>query len=152
MGAAHFDHDYVDEIIERLGKLAPDTKPEWGSMTPEDLLRHLNSVFRYGLGQGPDLPDRSNWKRRNIIRPLLLYGIVKIPRNVPLPRQAREAVLKGPAVELETLHATLKEYLSAAETGALKPRRHPLLGDLGVDGWARFHYRHCEHHLGQFGV
>ncbi len=46
----------------------------------------------------------------------------------------------------------MEEYLAAVETGELRPAPHTLFGDIGIDGWARLHVRHFEHHLKQFGL
>jgi len=52
--------------------------------------------------------------------------------------------------KIETLHATMLDYLNLVQTGELQTEPHPLFGDIGVDGWAAVHVRHFEHHLRQF--
>ncbi len=145
-----FDHDYVNELVARLGALRRDAKPAWGAMTPEQMVGHLIETVRYVMGREPDVPFIGNWFTRTLLAPLILNGIIPIPKNVKAPRPNSEAPL--PTGDVETLHATLEDYLSLAQTGDLHPSHHPVFGDIGVDGWAKMHVRHFEHHLKQFGL
>jgi hypothetical protein len=148
----HFDHDYVDDIVTRLEGLAPDTNPRWGQMTVPQLLGHLTMVTRYSMGKGPEMPDKSTWMNRTIVGPLLTRGIIPIPKNVKVPPPKGATVALKPEGDLETLQAVLEDYLHAVQSDDLSPPHHPFFGHLGVDGWARFHHQHFEHHLKQFGV
>lgn len=147
-----FDHHYVEELIARLRKLSPDAKPQWGTMTGAQLLGHLIMVMRYCLGKGPEMPNKSTWFTRNVLGPLVLNGLLAIPKDVKLPRLSGKRPGLPADGDIETLHAVLEEYLHAAQTGELKPPHHFAFGDLGVDGWAKMHVRHFEHHLKQFGL
>jgi hypothetical protein len=144
----HFDHDYVLDVIRRLSAIKPDAKPAWDVLTRQGMIQHLADTVRFSMGKLGDLPDRSNWFSRKIIAPLILNGIVPIPRNLKTPDYARRSTQD----DLETLHALLEEYLSLVQAGEFVPKRHPALGDLGVDGWAKLHLVHFEHHLKQFGM
>lgn len=148
----NFDHDFVEDVVRRLRTIPADAKPRWGTMSRDQLFGHLIMVMRYCMGRGPELPDKSTWVSRNLIRPLILNGLVPIPKNVRLPRPKSAPAPAEPAGDLETLHAVLEEYLSAVETGQLHPPPHFFFGDLGVDGWAKMHVHHFEHHLKQFGA
>lgn len=142
------DHDYVNDVVARLGRLRPDAKPAWGNMTPERMLGHLVVIVRYSMGRGKPMPARGNWFVRRIVGPLIINGIVRMPRNVRGPATA-DTPSTG---DTETLHAVLEEYLTLVESGDLDPPPHPFFGDIGVDGWAKLHVVHFEHHLRQFGV
>ena len=146
-----FDHDFVDDVVERLGRVKPDAQPRWGTMTPEQMIAHLVDVVLFSMGQGGDMPDVGNWFTRNVAGPLLLHGIVRLPKNLKTPKTINKPPRTGPD-DLETLHAVLEDYLGLVQSGELEPKRHPALGDLGVDDWARLHVVHFEHHMRQFGV
>lgn len=143
------DHDYVNELVTRLGKLEPDARPAWGRMTPDRMVGHLIGTVRYSMGRGPRLPFAGNWFSRKVLAPLILNGVLSIPKNVKVSRPENEPL---PAGDVETLHATLEDYLALVQTGELSPPHHPFFGDIGVDGWAKMHVRHFEHHLKQFGL
>lgn len=147
----HFDHDFVVEVIGRFQRVKSDAKPRWGALTADRMVAHLIDSVRYSMGKAGNLPDRSNWFTRRVLGPLILRGIVRIPRNV------KGSTLDGfstPAAQadVETLHAVLEDYLSLVQAGELEPKPHPVFGAIGVDGWARLHVLHFEHHLRQFGA
>lgn len=148
---AGLDRKYAAALGERLSRLPADAKPRWGRMNRSQLLGHLTATVRYSMGALPPLPSRANWKSRWIFRPLILYGLASIPRNVRLPgRQGADAAL--PEGDLESLRRALDEYLDRRDAGALPAVMHPFFGKLSARAWARFHLRHFEHHLKQFGV
>lgn len=145
-----FDLDFVEDVIVRLEGLKPNTAPLWGALSPAGMRSHLIVSLRYAMGQYGASPQSGNWFTRIVLRRLILWGIVPIPRNVRLPFPTRPD--EAPPRDLESLHAVLEEYLDLVQAGALVPPPHPVFGDLGIDGWARFHVLHVEHHLKQFGL
>jgi len=84
-----------------------------------------------------------------LVWPAFRMGLLSIPKNVKIT--LRDGALQ-PDDSLDDLNATLKDYLDAAETGALETAPHPLFGDIGVDGWAFLHVKHFEHHFKQFDL
>ncbi len=142
-----FDHDYADELIERLRQIPEGAKPQWGSMTREQLYAHLADVLRYSMGRGGPPEDQSTWFSRHLVKPLFLSGLLRIPKNIKVP--GLESMPDG---DLETLQAVLEDYLHMVQAGELEPCPHVYFGMLDVDSWARMHVAHFEHHLRQFGV
>ena len=148
-----FDHDYAETLVERLRALPEDTKPRWGSLTPPGMVRHVTNLMRYSMGKGEECPFTGNWFSKNVIGPLLVNGIMRMPKNVKVRGMKMDQAQLAPlAGEVETFHAVLDEYLDAVQSGALLPKIHPYFGDLGVDGWAKCHVMHIEHHMRQFGA
>jgi hypothetical protein len=142
------DHDAAEDYMARLGRIQRDAVPRWGRLTRDQLLSHLAETVRQSMGRGIPPPRRNSWHSR-ITWHLLRRGLLRIPRDVRIP--VGKAVEPLPT-DLESLHALLLEYLAMVQSGETTPFPHPLFGDIGVDGWARFHTLHFEHHLGQFGV
>jgi hypothetical protein len=148
-----FDHRFAQNVIKRAETIPTDKKPEWGNMNRNQMFGHLYDVFEYCMGRAGEMPDKSSFKTRYIFRPLVFSGIVKIPKNVrvPRPKDSDREMFKR-EVELDELRAKMDEYLACCQAGDLDPPRHPFFGDLGIDGWAKFHVRHMDHHLRQFGA
>ena len=144
----HFDHDYVAGVIQRLGAIKPEAKPAWGKLTRPELIQHFGDSVRYSMGRAGTVRDQSNWIMRTIVAPLILNGIIRIPKNVKAPAHS----MRPARDDLETLHAVLDEYLGLVQAGEFEPPLHPLFGDIGVDGWAKMHLVHFEHHFRQFGA
>jgi hypothetical protein len=145
------DHDYVNNLVDRLAQIGASAQPAWGRMTRDEMVTHLVRVVQYSMGKGPEFADHSTWFSRNVSAPLLLHGIISIPKNLPLPKPRAGEKPGAHPEDLETLHAVLENYLSLVQAGELNPPPHPFLGNIGVDGWARLHVLHFEHHLKQFG-
>ncbi|HNT87453.1 MAG TPA: DUF1569 domain-containing protein [Candidatus Hydrogenedentes bacterium] len=147
----HLDADYVEELIARIRGIPDDAVPRWGVLRKQTLIEHLVWTVRHSMGRSTKIPFLGNWFTRRVVAPLILRGILPIPRNLQLPRRlrARGLTLREPG-DLETLHALLDEYLNLVQADELRPARHPVFGDIGLDGWERLHLRHFAHHLRQF--
>ena len=144
-----FDQSYVDDIVRRLGSLPADAKPAWGRMTPRQLYAHLTTAVRYALGKEPETPNEGGFFGRWIAGPLILNGIIKIPKNQKAPKMYDR---QPPEADIESLRAELQEVLDRINAGTLRPIPHPFFGDFGVSGWTKLSVIHAEHHARQFGV
>lgn len=149
----HLDNDYVNDLIARLERIPENAVPRWGQLRREGLLRHLVWSVRHSMGRSRQVPFVGNWFTRRILGPLILKGLLKMPKNVRLPREVSVlgVTLQEPG-DIETLHALLEEYLNLVQADDFTPGIHPAFGDIGIDGWDRLHVLHFEHHLRQFEV
>ncbi len=149
----HLDADFVEEIIERLGKIPEDGVPAWGELRRDSLMEHLIWAVRHSMGRSGQMPFIGNWFSTHILRRLYLGGLMPTPKNLRFPGHfAAQGITLREHGDLETLHALLEEYLNLVQADELIPAPHPFFGDLGVDGWDRMHVRHFGHHLRQFQV
>jgi len=146
----NFDHAFVEEVISRLRRLEPDARPAWGALTAPEMVRHLIGIVRYATGRDGHVVFVGNWFTTNVLGKLAVRGWLPIPKNIRFewsPGDTRAIQAPG---DVETLHATMLDYLNLVQTGELQTEQHPLFGDIGVDGWDAIHVRHFEHHLRQF--
>ena len=149
----HFDGDYVEEVVERLGGIKRDAIPRWGLLRRDSMIEHLIWSLRHSMGRSRTIPFFGNCFTRCIKRPLVLAGVLPITAAMHLPEHLRDQGLtaREPG-DLETLQAILEEYLTLVQADVLKPAPHPTFGRMDIDGWDRFHVLHFEHHLRQFGT
>ena len=149
----HFDSDFIQDAMARIKRIPSDAKPKWGTLNRAGLIEHFIWVLRHSMGRSKQMPFVGNWVSRKIAAPLVLSGIVPIPKNIRFPKWIRKTGFDGrePGDE-ETLHALMEEYISLVQADELTPAPHPAFGDIGVDGWDRMHVHHFEHHFKQFGV
>ena len=136
------------DLLDRVGKLTPDSRPLWGKFTVDRMLAHLVDSYRMGLGE---LPTRSRrvWMRHWPLNVMVIY-LVPWPKGVPT---ARELIARPPEnFELEL--ATMKKYIDAFGRSADRREwpEHPAFGKLSRGAWGHLMYRHSDHHLKQFGV
>ncbi len=149
----HLDTDYVERLIKRLERISPDAVPKWGQLRRDTLIEHLVWVMKYSMGRSKPMDFCGNWVTVHVIGPLLLRGVLPVPKNVKMPRKFQDrGVTNREPGDLNTLRRLLEEYLNLVQADELRPAPHPMFGDLGIDGWDRMHVHHFEHHLRQFGV
>jgi|SRR6266571_749995 len=46
-----FDAQRRQEVLERIGRVAPDRKPLWGRFTAAEMVCHVSCDLRQGLGE-----------------------------------------------------------------------------------------------------
>ncbi len=144
-----FDQDFADRVLARLAALPPDARPRWGRMDRDQLIRHLLGVVRYSLGEhAEELPFAGNWITVRVLAPLMLNGLVRLPRHVRFGDRDAPS-LPG---DLDALRRAIDDYRRRAGSGDLEPPLHPYFGPIGVEGWSKLHVIHFEHHLRQFGA
>lgn len=138
--------------MERISAIPEDAKPAWGRMKPNDLPTHLAGLVLYSMGRSEPLTDRSTWVQRNVLKRLLFWGAIPIPKNIKVPEGIADRLAPPKRYDVESLHALLDEYLNYVLAGGGDPIPHPILGPFSIDDWANFHCLHFEHHFKQFGV
>jgi hypothetical protein len=144
-----FDPEDRTAILDRLSRLAPDRKPIWGSLTAPEMVCHVSSDLRQGLGElaagppsGPVSRFPMNW--------LAIY-VIRWPRGRG----------KSPPEFLSTRPTTwdadigrlrdLVERFSARGAGAAWPPSR-VFGRISGASWGVMAHKHLDHHLRQFGV
>jgi hypothetical protein len=138
--------------LDRFAQVAPDATPLWGKMNGAQMLGHVTLVLKYSMGQGQPMPFRGNFMMQYIVGPIMMTGLIKFPKNVPLPRKKGSPPITWPDGDLDSLKAALDEFLTSANNGTMYVMHHPYFGNIGVNGWRKFHAAHFDHHLRQFGA
>jgi prephenate dehydrogenase len=50
------------------------------------------------------------------------------------------------------LREEMREFMRARREGSEVVRVHPIFGPLSGEEWERSHFKHCYHHMQQFGL
>ena len=136
-------------IVNRVRSLSVSSKGQWGSMDVVGMLRHLHLSARMAVGE-MQVPSAN--KRAFQMFPLkhLILYVLPFPKGAPTARELKPDA----GVSMEEERAALLELLERIGTG---PRDgvgpdHPLFGPLTWREWGAATYKHCNHHLKQFGV
>jgi oxepin-CoA hydrolase/3-oxo-5,6-dehydrosuberyl-CoA semialdehyde dehydrogenase len=152
------DPDLRDRFVRRLlfdalSALRDDTRPGWGKMTAQQMVEHLIWAVEISTGKAQvecPFPEAQRERLK-----AFLYD------NRPTPREFQNPVL---AAGLPTLRyadtadatAALRRevglFLDQAVAMPGATRKHPVFGLLAAEEWARSHFKHCYHHLLQFGL
>ena len=146
-----FDPASVREVRERALRLRPDSKRQWGKMSPGQAMAHCSRAMETALGD-------TNLPRMLIGR--IIGGPVKkmaLGNDDPMKRNSPTSpafvVRDRPdvAVEGARLIAMIDRF---SEGGPQACTRHPhtFFGPMTPDEWAILMYKHVDHHLRQFGA
>ena len=139
------------DILARISRLSPDTRPLWGKMNVTQMVAHCQVPMQVALGERK--------LKRGLIG-LLFGGMAKrrmvgeIPfrRNLPtdpnyiIPDDGRDF-----ALEQERLMELVERFAKSGPAGLTK-EAHPFFGKMTVEEWDILSWKHLDHHLRQFGV
>ncbi len=143
----------VQELLQRIKKVRPDSPRRWGRMSAPQMICHLTDSFRMATGDkavtgAPTLRDRT------IIKWIALHFPIAWPEGTirTVPEVDQEVGGTPPsdfARDVAALEAHLRDF--AARRGVKWPP-HPIFGPLSDSQWMRWGYLHVDHHLRQFGA
>ena len=142
-----------EQILARLQSLRADSPRQWGKMTPHQMICHLSDSF-VGMMGGKAVSTKSNFFTRSIMK----WGALKLPFPWPhgvktMPEMDQE-IGGTPPQEFEQdrpkLQQAIAQFTAPQRTFAFTP--HPIFGTMTEDEWMIWGYKHCDHHLRQFGL
>lgn len=137
-----------------LASLQADTPAYWGQMSAQHMLEHLGGIFL--LATKPDhqvpvfisedkMPRAQGWLESDLpfrkdIRPPVMPETPP-PLRFPDIDHAKAQLLKAVA--------RFQQFYTEHPEATVP---HPAFGPLNHHQWLRFHVKHCQHHLRQFGL
>lgn len=144
-----FDESCRRRMQERLRRLAPDSRRQWGRMTAPQMVAHLTDQMRHCLG---DIPVEA---RPGLLRlpPVRFASIYLIPWPKGRIKGPPEAFVSEPAdwkSDVEQLSALLERFAGRDQKGAWPA--HALFGPMSGRDWGVFVHKHFDHHFRQFSV
>lgn len=147
-----FDQTAAAGLRERIAKLTPESKAEWGKMNVGQMLCHVNDGFRMSIGELP-VEDKSNIFMRTVVK-FLILNIVPMPKSAPSAPELDQMKNGTPPADFErdreAVFAGLEKITSLPVDHNWA--KHPAFGQLNRDQWGKLGYKHIDHHLKQFGV
>ena len=137
------------EFINRINKLSPETKAQWGIMSAEQMLKHCQVPLSLAI-------DKIEIKPNKVISFLFGKRILKkltksespFDRNLPTFKEAKLPATKGFEVEKKALLGLINEF----ELTKITTKPHPFFGVMTKEDWDVLQTKHLDHHLNQFGV
>ena len=141
------------EILGRLIALRPDSRRQWGRMTPHQMICHLSDSFKSRSGE-KKISSVSNIFTRTAVKWIALYAPMPWPKGVKTRPEVDQEVNGTPPGDFEgdrrELVALIERFATPAKDAEFHP--HPIFGDMSEAEWMRWGYLHCDHHLRQFGA
>ncbi|GIO26333.1 DUF1569 domain-containing protein [Ornithinibacillus bavariensis] len=145
-----FNQLHTEEILDRINKLSPDSKRQWGKMDVAQMLAHCSSFQVIAMGNA--FPSRG-WLGILIgpfVKPIF-YNDKQLAQNM----STIPTILIVDEKEFETEKEKLKQkIIEFQKNGPEKctTHPHPFFGKLTSEQWGKGIYKHLDHHLKQFGV
>jgi hypothetical protein len=142
-----WDRDTKGDVHDRIARLTPDHRAQWGKMSAPQVVCHLAESLKMALGELPVKPKRVPI-RYPPLKQLLVY-LAPFPKNVPTAPELLARTPRDWTSDVTELQSLVDRF--AARRAASWPE-HPAFGKLSERAWGVLVYRHTDHHLRQFGV
>ncbi|PKA83369.1 oxepin-CoA hydrolase/3-oxo-5,6-dehydrosuberyl-CoA semialdehyde dehydrogenase [Ulvibacter sp. MAR_2010_11] len=144
-----------EKIEELLSKLSEDTKPEWGIMTPQHMIEHLEVTYRIASGEIQDFdvatPEKYLEKTYES-----LYNYEPFPKNTNFPLLTKDTLESLQHPDLETAKQKFlearNEYLQYFKENPEAKLKNIVFGELNKFEWYLMERKHLNHHFSQFGL
>jgi hypothetical protein len=140
-----------NEVLDRLSKVRPDSRPRWGSMSAHQMVCHLSDSFRASLGEKYASPS-SPFLKRTLMKWAALWVPLPWPHGIKTRPELDQQQGGTPPAEfasdLEKLCILLERFCASESEFA----PHPMFGQMSRAERMRHGYLHMDHHLRQFGA
>lgn len=138
-------------IEDRLARLAPSDRAQWGKMSVHQMICHLGEAYRCAVGRKKTSPAKF-FVPKPLMRFIALRLPIRWPQGFPSPREIAQDRDGKPPVEFAQDHAELLAAFRDFCSGLPDPcPAHPYFGRMTASDWNRWGYLHADHHLRQFG-
>lgn len=149
-----FDPTLAEDIRQRILRLNPESKRQWGTMTVAQTMAHC--TFDIQMAAGVINPRRASFPANviGLVIKALVFGNDKpMRRNSPSSPELFSAHPGRYDFEKKRtqLIATVDSFV-AQGAACCSRHPHPFFGPLKPQQWAILMYKHLDHHLRQFGV
>ena len=141
------DPAFRASIETRLNALRPDASRRWGTMTPDQMLWHVNQFLASALGEG-SLPAQKTPLPRPLMRFLLLY--MPWPKSAPTNLGAVPQGQHDFEAERARCKTLIERFASRPLDGAWPP--DPTFGAVRGRFASKLQAKHLDHHFRQFSA
>lgn len=145
-----FNPSESQNIVQRIGRLTPDSKPAWGKMNVAQMLAHCQ--WPLGIAMGEKSVKRvlvgilfGGFARKQLVKP------EPFKRGLPTAKEFVVTDLRDFENERSKLIAMVEKFSSGGPQG-LTEDPHPFFGRMTEQEWDILQWKHLDHHLRQFGV
>ena len=145
-----FNETDRNEILQRIEKLTPESKPLWGSMNVAQMMAHCANAAKMPTGE---IATKRVGFPINLLGKLVKSKVLAegpLRKNSPTAAEIKVTDPKEFDTEKTNFIRAVKKL--SAENAVEKNAVHPFFGSMTPEEWGRINYKHADHHLSQFGV
>ncbi|WP_299013907.1 DUF1569 domain-containing protein [uncultured Polaribacter sp.] len=146
-----FEEEVVNEVIKRIERLTPETKPNWGKMNVAQMLAHLCVQY--------DSIYTNKYPKPNAFVRFMLKSFIKkaVVSEKPFSKNGRTAaqfIITDKREFKEEKQNLIDGIVKTQKLGAsaFDGKESASFGALTAQEWNNLFYKHIDHHLTQFGV
>lgn len=146
-----FNKADCEMYIERINKLNPQSKPQWGKMNVAQMLAHCTAPLKMAHGEIKS--------KRGLIS--ILFGKSAKKKYVNSPAPFPKELPTDPNFKFPSAHdfesekqKLIKQLRTFCEKGAggIDKQPHSFFGQMTPSEWDFLQAKHLDHHLSQFGA
>jgi hypothetical protein len=140
-------------LPQAISSIDKNTPPLWGKMNAHQMIEHLNWTFE--IATGKIIVEYKTPERLLPRVKTFLHSNTETPHDFKNPLIGDNPLPLRYSNFLEAKTKLLEEVKSFVEHFKTKPDAvytHPIFGPIENDEWERANYKHCYHHLAQFGL
>lgn len=146
-----FDSEVTAELIGRINRLTPATRPLWGKMSVSQMLAHCCVSYEQVY--------ENKYPKPGFLKSLLLQLFVKrmvvnetpYKRSIPTTPDFKIQDNRNFEAEKQRLITYIRKTQQLGP-GSFENRPSLSFGPLTSQEWNNLFYKHLDHHLNQFGV
>ncbi|OIQ28737.1 MAG: phenylacetic acid degradation bifunctional protein PaaZ [Bacteroidetes bacterium MedPE-SWsnd-G2] len=141
-------------IEKSLMALTEDSKPAWGTMSPQQMLEHLELTFRIGAGEIQDFEIATPEKYLEQTHDSL-YNHEPMPKNHKFPLEdLNQSELKHENLEVakEKMMEAYDNHIAYFKENHEAILKNVVFGELNRFEWELLNTKHLNHHFTQFGI
>ncbi len=143
----------LEDLLNALNKLEQETKPNWGNMSAQQMVEHLNESIQMSMNPNHGIPlqitpDKIDGMQQFLAsdKPIIQnFKAIFAPENPPLKYEEIELAID----DFVDIWLTFEDYSNENPDAIVL---HPYYGDLTIAQWKRMHQKHFSHHFTQFGI
>lgn len=146
-----FDPKVTQELIGRINALTPETVPNWGKMSVDQMLAHCCVAYEMAY---TDKHPKPNALMRFFLKAFVKNGVVNEISYKKNLRTAQQFIITG-RKNFDEEKARLINYLeNTCKLGKahFEGKESISFGLMTAIEWNNQFYKHLDHHLTQFGV
>lgn len=141
----------IDDIVRRIGQVRPDSHRQWGTLSPHEMLCHLADSFAAVLGERTASAN-DTWLSRTVVKWIALHTSMQWPKGVPTRPEVNPKASGTKPDDFERDRAKVLDLLARFLRADARYGPHPGFGEMTREEWMTWGFRHCDHHLRQFGL
>jgi hypothetical protein len=143
-----------ESYISLIRKLDPGAERKWGKMNVHQMIEHMSESFRMANGKDIHTGILTQEERLPRMQAFVMSDnpFKENTKNILLPEEPVDLRFQSIDDSIAELDQEVKDFFAKFESDKSLIIRNPFFGDLNYEQWVALQYKHCWHHLNQFGI